>query len=421
MPGLARGDMSMSDILTFAKTNWRGTEKTFGLLHRDRQFPTWLLGKTGRGKSTVMENVAIQDMRAGRCVFYVDPHGSSAKRLLEYVPKWRTRNTVYFCPSDIDYPLGLNLLENVNADTRHLVVSAIVSTFKSLWEPYFLHLQEQLLTMATASLLEAGGSYTLLDIPPLLTDAKFRAGVVERIQDPMLKQFWEHDFDARKPEYRAESLAPILNKLSFFYMSRPIRHIIMQRRPKVSLEQVREQNQIFIANLAGIGRQEAILVANLLAAKLFLVASNVPESERTEIDFFADEIGLILGHMLEAYLSESRKLLLRLMLANQFTQQLGKLLPSFFGNVGNFIVFTLGADDAEVLAPHVAPEFTAQDLQSLSAYEVIVRLSVNGQTSRPFFGNTLPPLRQAKNEGRSEHIIRNSRERFAMRAAALSP
>lgn len=411
----------MSDLIPFATTDFRGEQREFGFVARDLQYPTLIIGATGQGKSVAMENIAVDRIRSGCCVMFLDPHGDSARRVLEYVPKWRVDNTIYFRPSDIEYPIGLNLLEDINADARHLVVSAIVSTFKSLWEPFFLHVQEQLLTMATASLLDTGGAYTLLHIPQLLTDEKFRADVVKRLSDPMLIQFWKNDFDARKPEYRAEALAPILNKLAYFYMSPVIRNVIGQQKPKFSLETVIDKNQIFIADLSGIGRQEAVLLYNLIVTKTVLIASNLPEAKRKEIYSFSDEVGLLQGHILKVILSEARKLKIRSLFACQYSAQLGDLLPAFFGNVGNYVIFRLGAEDAEVFAPHVAPEFEAIDLQSLKAYQAIVRISVNGQITRPFNALTLPPLEKGSNENRSKHIIRNSRRRFAMRRGSFTP
>jgi hypothetical protein len=392
-------------------TNWRDERLPITQFPEDRFLHTAVFGRTGTGKSTLLVNMVVQDIRNGHGVVLIDPHGDLADQLLDYVPSHRTRDAVIFTPAD--FPIRLDILEPVPLSVRHLLVSMLVSTFRSMWGEYFLHVQEQLLRKSSLTFMSVGG-FNLLDIPALLTDTEFRSSVVSRLEDSGLKDFWTKQFNPRKDEYRMEYAVPLLNKIDQFAAAKPVADCIKNDGRALSLDMIRRDRRILICNLSGIGRQEARLLSNLLIAKLFLEAAKIRDPrERVPVYLYVDEIGAVATDIIQDILSEARKFRLGLTFAAQYLAQLPEeVIPALIGNLGHLICFGIGSDDAERLKLEFAPTLSPADLVNRDPYEAVFRLTYQGKKVSPFTGITLPSLDKNANECRSTQIIQLTRQRF---------
>lgn len=406
----------MNNISYLAETNFRGSTTPFGIKQADRRQHLYCVGKTGSGKTTLLKNLLIQDIEAGRGVALIDPHGDLARELLDYIPRRRTEEVIYFNPADRDHPVGFNLLEKVAPEGRHLATSSVVSAFKSIWADSWGPRLEYILYNAVAALLE-DETATLLGVPKLLTDERYRARVVERVHDPIVRRFWENEFERYPERLRQEAIAPVQNKVGQFLTAAPIRNILGQVKSKVDLSLVMSRRQIFIANLSKgeIGEEQANLLGSLLVAKFQLAATGratIPEVRRKDFHLYIDEFQNFTTTAFASILSEARKYRLCLTLAHQYIDQLpDDVKKAVFGNVGTLISFRVGARDARVLEPEFSPKVTASDLVGLERYSTYLKLMIDGVGSQPFSATTVAP--QGKRHGRGEIVVKRSRERFA--------
>ena len=359
----------MDPITNIAETDFRHTHRVFGIGPEDRRTHTWVLGKTGVGKSTLLKNLIIQDLRRGHGVAVIDPHGELVQGLLDYIPKERTWETIYFNPADQEFPIGFNILEQVAPELRPLVASHVISVFKNIWADSWGPRTEYLLHNAVISLLDVPGS-TLLSIPRLLADKDFRARVVAQVHDPVVRTFWLQEYEAYSSDLRKEAISPIQNKVGQFLTSYPIRNIVGQVTSKISMGFTMENQRILLCDLAKgkLGDSATSLLGSLLVTKIFLAALrrvDQPEAERKDFYLYIDECQSLASTILAPILSEARKYRLNLVISNQYIAQLDReeITPAILGNVGTLISFRLGADDAYYLAREFAPEVSAQDLE----------------------------------------------------------
>lgn len=402
-----------------AKTTHRGDGAVFGIKPADRRHHIYVIGKTGSGKTTLLQNLAIQDIENGNGLAVIDPHGDMAEALLGHVPGRRIDDVVYFDPSDLDWPIGLNLLEQVAPDKRHLVASSVVSSFKSIWRDSWGPRLEYILHNTILALLDYDQA-TLLAIPRMLSDELFRERIVRRVRDPIVRHFWTEEY-ARYPEgFRQEAIAPIQNKVGRFLSNAPIRNIVGQVRSKIDLRFMMDDGRILIANLAKgkIGEDKANLLGSLLVSAFQLAAlSRADQAEHLRRDFHLtiDEFHNFSTDSFESILSEARKYRLSLTLAHQYLEQLPEpIRAAVFGNVGTLLTFRVGNLDAEILARELAPVFSAEDLANLDRYHLALRLMIDGQASRAFSAASLPPLRSVLHD-RVDTVRRRSREKYARR------
>ncbi len=405
------------EITVFAETNFRNRRIPFGIKRRDRRQHMYVIGKTGMGKTTFLENLAAQDLQRGNGVGIVDPHGEFAEKMLDVIPMSRTNDVIYFNPADLNYPIAFNVMEKVDPEYRHLVASGLVGVFKKLWAETWGPRLEYVLRNAILALLEYPGS-TLLSIMRMLTDKDFRKKVIAYIKDPVVKAFWTDEFQKYPDRFMAEAVAPIQNKVGQFITSPLIRNIIGQTKSAVDMREVMDQGKILIMNLSKgrIGEDNSALLGAMLITKIQLAAMSrvdVPESERRDFYLYVDEFQNFATESFATILSEARKYRLNLVLAHQYITQMSETVrDAVFGNVGTMICFRIGAADAEFLEKEFQPELTADDLVNLGFPNVYLKLLIDGVASRPFSATTLPPI--AKSEvSNKEVIIRVSRERYA--------
>lgn len=402
-------------ITSFAKTNFRNLDRKFGIKLDDRRRHMYLIGKTGMGKTTVIENMVIADIRAGRGLALVDPHGDLVEKVIDYIPSYRINDVVYFNPADTEFPIGFNVLESVDATQRHLVASGLMGVFTKIWEGVWSARMEYILNNCILALLEYPGS-TMLGIARILVDRRYRKKVVSKISDPIVKSFWNDEYEAYSPNFRNEAIAPIQNKVGQFLSSSIIRNILGQPKSTIDLREIMDGNKILLFNLAKgrIGEDNSSLLGAMMITRLQLAAMSrvdVPEEERGDYYLYVDEFQNFATESFASILSEARKYRLNLIIAHQYIEQLDeKVRGAVFGNIGTIVCFRIGAADAEFLAKEFYPTFEEEDLLNLTKYNVYLKLMIDGVASDPFSAITLPPVEGITNN--KNKIIMVSREHY---------
>jgi len=390
----------------------------FGLQPLDARHHCYIIGKTGSGKTTLLRNLIIQHLHRGHGIAIIDPHGDLAEELLKHIPPSRADHLVYFNPSDLEHPIGLNLLANVPPDDRPLVAAGIVDAFHSIWGDSWGPRMAYILHNAIAALLDCQNT-TLLGINRMLTDARYRRWVVRQVRDPFIKDYWEKEYEAYDTRFRTEAIAPIQNKIGSLLQSPIIRNILGQVRNKVSIPFVMDNSRIFIANLSKgrMGQDKSNLLGSLLVAQFQLAAmarSQQPEHERRDFHLFIDEFQNFTTDSFASILAEARKYRLCLTISHQYIDQLPLTIRhAVFGNVGSLIAFRVGYNDAQVISHELGEAYILSQLPDLPNYTAFVRLHQNGEPQAPERTKTLPPL--AASCSVPEKLIARSRERFAMR------
>jgi hypothetical protein len=383
------------DITIVAKTNFHGQGKLFGIKRDDRRRHMHIIGKTGMGKTSLLLNMAVSDIRSGAGFAFVDPHGDIADALLDYIPENRIKDVVYFNPQDLEFPIAFNVLGDVPENQRHIVSDGLVGVFKKIWADSWGPRLEYILRNTILTLLENEES-TLLDIMRILVDKNFRANIVYKMHDPVLKQFWLNEFDGYTDKLLVEAIAPIQNKVGQFTSSPLIRNIIGQAKSSFNLREIMDQKKILIMNLSkgAVGEGGAQLLGAMMITKMQLAAMSrvdIPEEERQDFYAYIDEFQNFSTDSFAEILSEARKYRLSLILAHQYVEQLSEIVRgAVFGNVGTTIVFRIGAADAEFMEREFTPVLTIEDLVNLPKWKIYLKLMIDGATSQPFSADTLP-------------------------------
>ncbi|MFA6430426.1 MAG: DUF87 domain-containing protein [Candidatus Paceibacterota bacterium] len=412
--------MDPERITYFGETDSRGKRVRFGIKAKDRTRHVYVIGKTGMGKSTLLENMAIQDLSNGEGMAFVDPHGKTADLLLNYIPPERLKDVVYFAPFDTEYPISFNILEDVGFDKRHLVVSGLMSTFKKIWVDAWSARMEYILSNTLLALIEYPGS-TLLGVNRMLADKDYRKKVVDNIKDPSVKSFWVDEFAKYTERFAAEATPAIQNKIGQFTSNPLIRNIVGQPKSTIDIRKMMDEGKILIINLSKgqVGEANANLLGSMIITKIYLAAmsrADVPEKQLKNLPNFylyVDEFQSFANESFADILSEARKYKLNLTIAHQYIDQMSEEVRSaVFGNVGTMITFRVGAYDAEVLEKEFAPQFTSEDLVNLGIFQMYLKLMINGVSSVPFSSSSLPPIPEPVISYKSE-IITNSRKQFA--------
>ncbi|MFA5829101.1 MAG: DUF87 domain-containing protein [Candidatus Gracilibacteria bacterium] len=411
-------DFGEEEVTLLGKTNFRGTDQEFGIKKLDRRRHIYIIGKTGMGKSTLLENMIFADIQAGRGLAVVDPHGDLADDVLNFIPARRTNDVIIFDPSDRDFPVAFNMLENIDPALNSIVCSGLVGIFKKIYAESWGPRLEHILRNTVLSLLEYPNT-TMLGIPRILQDKDFRARVVRKITDPIVKSFWVNEFEKMDPKIRVEAISPILNKVGQFLSSPIIRNILGQPKSAIDLRFAMDHKKIVIVNLSKgkIGEDTSSLLGSMMITKFQLDAmsrANVPEEDRTDFYLYVDEFQNFATDSFSTILSEARKYRLNLTMANQYIAQMPEeVRDAVFGNVGSVLSFQVGFDDAEFLSGQYGEEVLPNDLVALSKYTAYTRLLIDGMPSKTFSMDTLAPPQFDQEEGRLEKVIKLSRERYA--------
>lgn len=390
--------------------------RRFGIKTDDRRRHMYVIGKTGMGKTTMLENMVLQDIYNGHGVGVVDPHGDFAEKIINYIPPNRINDVVYFNPADTDHPIGFNILEVTSEEQKHLVAAGLMAVFKKIWPDVWSSRMEYILNNTLLALLDYPGS-TLLGINRLLGDKKYRKKVVKQLKDPVIKAFWENEFANYPDRYMTEAVAPIQNKIGQFLSASVIRNMVAQVKSTIDIRKIMDEKKILIMNLSKgrIGEDNSRLLGGMLITEIQLAAMSrvdLPEEERKDFFLYVDEFQNFATPSFANILSEARKYRLSLIMAHQYVMQLDEIVANaVFGNVGTIVTFRVGGADAEVLVKEFTPTFTEEDIVNLPKFQTFLKLMIDGVASSPFSAMTMPPI--GSPTGSMEKVIRVSRERYA--------
>ena len=382
-------------LAVLGRTAFRDRRDVFGILPDDRFRHVYLIGQTGTGKSTLMLNLAAADIAAGRSVVLLDPHGDLSDHLLSIVPPRRTNDVIVFDPSE-SHPVGYNPLASGNGRQRALVASAVVTSFRRLFGDSWGPRLEHILRNCILTLLENKGT-TLLSLQRLLTDEGYRKDLVGRLQDDVVRAFWLQEFDTWKPQFRAEAIAPVQNKVGALVTHPLLRNVLGDATARLDLRDVLDTGKALVCNLSKgrLGDDAANLLGSLLIAGVQLAAmgrADQPEADRVPAYLFVDEFqNFLASETVPTLLSEMRKYRLAITIAHQHRGELDDATAdAVFGNAGTLVAFRLG-QDADVFAEQLGGQLLPADLRALPKYHAYTRLLIDGFPSRPFSMQTLPP------------------------------
>jgi Type IV secretory pathway, VirD4 components len=381
-------------ITFFARTKFRNQGKVFGIRRADRLAHMYLIGKTGTGKSTLLETLIREDLDGGQGLALLDPHGDLVEKVLARVPKYRKDDVIYFNVPDRARPLGFNPLMRIPALKRPLAASGLLEAFKKIWPEFWGPRTEHILRNALLALLDQPEA-TLADILRLLEDASFRKNAADRVANAQVRHFWLKEYELYPKSFRAEVIAPLQNKVGAFLADPVLNSILTETRSAFDVRQVMDEGKILLVNLAKgkIGEDTGSLLGALLLTSLSLAAlsrAELSERERKDFHIYLDEFQTFTTLSLATMLSELRKYHVGMVLAHQYLSQLeDKVRDAILGNAGTIIAFRLGAEDAQALEQEFSPEFSALDLMSLPNYRIYLKLMIEGTVSRPFSAETL--------------------------------
>jgi CxxC-x17-CxxC domain-containing protein len=409
------------DLTYIGYSTFRDKNTLFGIKRKDRRQHTYILGKSGTGKSVLMSNMMMQNIINGEGVCIVDPHGELVEGILQSIPPHRMKDVVYFNPADTEYHIGFNVLELVDPKYKNLVASGLMGIFTKIWANAWSARMEYILNNTILALLDTPGT-TLLGIQRMLVDKDYRQKIISNLKDPVIKAFWIHEYESWQDKFRNEAIAPIQNKVGQFLSTAVIRNIVGQSKSTINIFDLMNEGKIFLVNVSKgrIGEDNSKLIGGMIITKIQLAAMErvrIPEEERKDFYLYVDEFQNFVTDSFASILSEARKYRLCLTVAHQYTAQLvtkesSAMRDSIFGNVGTMIVFRVGADDADFLEKEFAPEFTPEDIVNLPNYKIYLKLMIDGITSRPFSARTIAPLVKGGNKESEAEVIRTSRELY---------
>ncbi len=404
-------------VTVFAETDYRGSRQEFGIKREDRRKHFYILGKTGVGKSTVFKNMFISDILRGDGACMIDPHGELIEELLDFIPAERVEDVIYFNPTDTQYPIGFNLLELKDKSQRDLIADGVVEVFHKQFGTSWGPRLQYILTNTIATALEAQGT-TLLSVTRLLMDKNYRKFILKQVDDPILIKFWEEEYAqmSQNPRLLSESVSPIQNKVGRFISSAVTRNIIGQVKSTIDLREIMDSKKILLVNLAQgkLGEETASLLGGMIITRLQSTALervDLPADERNDFYLFVDEFQNFATDSFAKILSEARKFRLDLCMTNQYIDQLPLTVrQAIFGNVGTLGSFVVSQSDAAILEKEFAPGVTSEDLVSLDAHSMYLKLCIDGMTSNTFSARSLPPRYEPF--GLKNKVIERSREKY---------
>ena len=410
------------DLTLLAKTSFRKKDQIFGIKRADRRQHTYVVGKTGVGKTAFLKNMALQDIENGEGLAIIDPHGEFVEEVLDSIPDHRMNDVVYFNPADMDHPVSFNIMEVADPRYKHLIASGLIGIFTKIWANVWSARMEYILSNTILALLDTPGT-TLLGIPRMLVDRDYRQKIINNLKDPVVKSFWINEYEEWEPRYRNEAIVPVQNKVGQFLNVSLIRNIVGQAKNTIDIDQIMNTGKILLVNVSKgrIGEDNSAILGAMIITKIQLSAMErvrIPEEERKDFYLYVDEFQNFATDSFVNILSEARKYRLNLIIAHQYIGQLvtdtsTAVRDAVFGNVGTMVSFRVGAGDAEVLELEFTPEFLQNDLINLPNYNVYIKLMIDGITSRAFSAKTLPPVPVDRENEKREEIIKLSREKYA--------
>ena len=409
-----------TELTPIWKTNFRWTNMSYWIWPNDRRRHLYILWKTWMWKSTLLENMIIDDIRKWRWVAVIDPHGDLAEAVIWFIPKSRTNQTIVFDPSDTDWPIAFNMLEDVKPEHRPLVASWLVWIFKKIfWDSWGPRL-EHILRNTILALVEYPNT-TLISIPLMLTSEVFRNKVVNKISDPVVKKFWTNEFAKMAPNQKVEAVWPILNKVWQFLSSTILRNVLWQAKNSFSVRWAMDNKKIVIVNLSKgkIWEDASALLWAMLVTKFQMDAmsrADIPESKRVDFYLYVDEFQNFATDSFATILSEARKYKLNLVMANQYIDQMQESVRwAVFGNVWSIISFQVWYHDSSILKEVLSWEVMEEDLMNLKKYNIYIKQLIDWMPSNVFSSSTFAPNKKQEEvfTKRYEKILQVSREKYS--------
>lgn len=367
---------------------YRGVKREVFMSDIDRQRHTYIIGKTGTGKSKFLQSLMLQDIEAGRGLCFMDPHGDAVEELLGMIPPSRAEDVIYFRPSDTDRPMGLNLLEAKTEDQKHFIATSVINMMYKLFDPYKTGIVgprfEHAVRNAILTILSEPGA-TFVELMRVLTDPRYVQELLPKVEDPIIKRYWTDQIAQTSDFHKSEVLDYITSKFGRFVTNRMIRNIIGQSQSSFNFREVMDQGKILLINLSKgeLGEENSSFLGLVLVPRILMAAmsrADVPEDQRRDFNLYVDEFQNFATPDFAQILSEARKYHLSLIVANQFIGQIEEEVKNaIFGNVGTIITYRVGVTDASYLAHEYAPVFNEDDLLNIEKYHVYVRTTVGNE------------------------------------------
>ncbi|OGY81433.1 MAG: hypothetical protein A3F54_01970 [Candidatus Kerfeldbacteria bacterium RIFCSPHIGHO2_12_FULL_48_17] len=406
------------DISVFGETNFRGQKVEFGIKREDRRRHLYVVGKSGSGKSKLLEKLIIDDIKAGKGVGVIDPHGDLVQAVLHEIPPERYEDVVYFSPSDLDFPIAFNPVSNVEREFKQQITQGLIEIFEKFfgadWSPKIEHV----FRFTILALLDYPKA-TMMGMQKMLTDREYRQKVINEIQDHVVKKFWANEFSGWSEKFDNEAIVPLVNKIGQFLSNEMVRNIVSQAKNKVDFDDIMNNEKILLVELSKgkLGEENSSLLGSLLITKIEQTGMKrafLEQSKRKDFYLYVDEFQNFATQTFDNILSEARKYRLDLTISHQY---LGQLLPStkqtVFGNVGSIVTLRMGADDAEYISKEFAPRFTGYDIMNLGVREMYLKMSIDGQVTPAFSARTVSVNDPDFASGHKEKAIAASRRKYA--------
>jgi hypothetical protein len=384
--------------------DYRGLDVKIRMKDADRRRHLYVIGKSGSGKSVFIKNLAIQDIQNGKGVCVVDPHGDLVEDILEHIPKSRADDIVVFNPSDLEYPIGLNMLEARTEEEKDFAVQEMISIFYKLFPPEMMGpmFEHNMRNVMLTLMADPDNPGTIIDIPRMFTDDDFVKKYLKKLKDPVVRAFWEKEKAKETAHTKSEMLGYLVSKVGRFVENGMMRNIMGQQKSGFNFRDIMDNKKILLVNLAKgkTGEINAKLLGLIIVSKLQMAAfgrADMPESERHDFYLYIDEFQNFITDSIESILSEARKYRLNLIIAHQYMAQLqdekgrAGIRDAVLGNAGTLCSFRIGPEDSEILAKEFAPTFGAYDLLNTPRYSCYTKLLIDSTASKPFNMKTYPP------------------------------
>ena len=388
--------MPVSPIIRLGRVDFRSDTRVFGIKNEDRFSHIYIIGKTGTGKSTLLETMALQDLKLGNGFALVDPHGDLVERVASRIPSSRQADTIYLNAADPSQPYGYNPLRHVREDRIALAASGLMEVFKKMWPDAWGVRMEHILRNVLLALLEQSNA-TMHDILRMFSDKTFRTAVAKSLKNATVKNFFEKEYDRYSFGYRADGIASIQNKVGAFLADPILNRILTTSKSEIHVRKIMDDGKILLVNLAKgrLGEDSSSLLGGLLVTTIGLAAysrADIAENQRQSFFAYVDEFQSFTTMALANMLSELRKYRVGFTIAHQYMHQLDPdIRHAVLGNAGTIISFRVGAEDAPYLAREFVGQFDETDLVQLPNYRIYLKLMIDGSPSRPFSGVTLMP------------------------------
>jgi len=418
------GQVNPRDVAFIGRTNYvTGLEEKrfiFGIKRVDRRRHCYIIGKSGVGKSKLLEIMARQDIAYNYGLCVIDPHGDVIQNLLDFIPEERIEDVVLLDPSDREHPFSFNPLQKVNPEFKHQLTQDLVEVMQKQFGANWTPRLEHVFRFTTLALLDYPNA-TMRGMISMLTDRNYRQRVIEFIEDDMVRRFWAIEFADWSEKFDAEAIIPLVNKLGQFLSNPLLRNIFGQKENKIDLEKLMNEQKIILVNLSKglLGEENSSFLGSMILIKIKqagLARARIAEKERKDFYLYVDEFHNVVTEAFENLLSEARKYGLCLTVAHQY---MGQLLPkvksAVLGNSGTIIVFRVGGEDAVILKPEMAPIFDVKDMINLGTQEFYIKMTIDGETYDPFSAETLKVL-PAPHPSFKDKIIESSRQKYTIPA-----